>query len=633
MEVRALARVFLAFAAVALAPALCASASAQPQSPRTVLVVHWGPEEFPATPVVNAALRKALTRDVQLPVELFTEYLESDLFPVEQASPALADYIRRKYRGRAIDLVIAIADPALRFVLEHRNELFPGAPIVYSGVGMPETLSRSAGGGLTAVMRGVAYAETLRLALALHPATEQVFVVAKGSDQRSIDSVRAALEGFSQQVSLTYLSEETVARLLAAVKAAPPRSLILYIWHFQQDPGSDVNAGDVARMVAQASAVPVYGTNDDYIGSGVIGGVVRGTGETAARVGELARQILSGARAEDLPIEDARLVPILDWRQVQRWGIDPSWLPPESDIRFRVPTAWESYRSYIVGAIVVIAAQALLIAGLLTQRARRRRAEETIRAREATLRASYEQIRHLAGRVIHAEEAVRSEIARDLHDGVCQELFGVSMEVNSLKKASGHVQDAPMQQALSRLLQRALEMVEGVRRLSHRLHPASLRLVGLASALEAHCIEVERRHDVQVACRTEGDLRHIHPDVALSLFRIAQEALRNGAIHGDARRLAVSIARSGEDIELTVTDDGRGFDLEAVRQDGGGLGLVSIEERAHMIGGRLQIVASPQRGTTIRVRVPAGAGAEKDDLHESALIAAARSPRDSREQV
>ena len=177
---RNLARLLSALGVALFASTLCASASAQPRAPRTVLVVHWGPEEFPATPVVNAALRKALTSDSHLAIELFTEYLESDLFSGEQASTALADYIRRKYRGRRIDLVIAIADPALQFVLDHRQELFPGAPIVYSGVGMPATISRSAGGGLTAVMRGVAYAETLKLALELHPLTEQVFVVVKG---------------------------------------------------------------------------------------------------------------------------------------------------------------------------------------------------------------------------------------------------------------------------------------------------------------------------------------------------------------------------------------------------------------------------------------------------------------------
>jgi two-component system sensor histidine kinase UhpB len=146
--------------------------------------------------------------------------------------------------------------------------------------------------------------------------------------------------------------------------------------------------------------------------------------------------------------------------------------------------------------------------------------------------------------------------------------------------------------------------------------------------LEAHCIEIEKRHEVRVGFKIEGDLGHVHPDVALSLFRIAQEALRN-AVYGEARRLAVSIARAGDHIELTVTDDGRGFDLEAVRRDGSGLGLVSMEERAHVVGGDLQIITRPGQGTTIRVRIPAGAcaEAEKDLVYEDVPQLAAHAPQ------
>ena len=178
-------------------------------------------------------------------------------------------------------------------------------------------------------------------------------------------------------------------------------------------------------------------------------------------------------------------------------------------------------------------------------------------------------------------------------------------------------------------------MVDGVRRLSHDLHPPSLRLLGLGSALEAHCIEVEKRHDVQVRFKTEGDLGRLHPDVALCLFRIAQEALRNGAVHGNARRLGVSLARIGDHVELTVTDDGWGFDLEAARREGSGLGLVSMEERAHVVGGDLQIITRPGQGTTIRVRIPAGAcaGAEKGDVHVAVPLLAAQAPRRSKELV
>ncbi|HTH00181.1 MAG TPA: ATP-binding protein, partial [Vicinamibacterales bacterium] len=87
-------------------------------------------------------------------------------------------------------------------------------------------------------------------------------------------------------------------------------------------------------------------------------------------------------------------------------------------------------------------------------------------------------------------------------------------------------------------------------------------------------------------------------------FRIAQESLRNGVMHGEAKRFDVSLARFGEHIEMTVTDNGRGFDVEAVRHNGGGLGLVSMEERAHVVGGGVQIITGIGQGTTIRVRGP-----------------------------
>ena len=166
-----------------------------------------------------------------------------------------------------------------------------------------------------------------------------------------------------------------------------------------------------------------------------------------------------------------------------------------------MPTVWEAYRPYIIGTIVVVAAQLLAIAGLLVQRARRRRAEETVRAREATIRASYKRIRQLAGRLIKAQEATRADIARDLHDGVCQELAGVSIavgqpqEVVRLDSGRAHAAGA------CRRSTRDAGDVQGIRRLSHDLHPATLRLVGLATALRAHCVEVEKRHAVQVHSR------------------------------------------------------------------------------------------------------------------------------------
>ena len=248
----------------------------------------------------------------------------------------------------------------------------------------------------------------------------------------------------------------------------------------------------------------------------------------------------------------------------------------------------------------------VLVAGLLWQRSRRQRAERSLLAREATLRASYDRIRRLTGRLIDAQESTRAAIARDLHDDVCQELVALALGVSSLK-SSYQLPEPMFQEALRRIHQRMLTTVDGVRRLSHDLHPATLRLLGLPAALRAHCVEVEKRYDVQVNLNVDANAGAISQELALCLFRIAQEALRNGAVHGDARHLDVTLMRAGDSIDLTVADDGNGFDVEAVRQDGSGLGLVSMEERVHLAGGHVEILSRPRVGTSIRVSVPARA--------------------------
>jgi len=579
---------------------ICPTASAHV---RTVVAIHWGPADFPATPTMNAAIRQTFGASA-VTVDYFPEYLDvSERFPMEPASLALADYIRAKYRGRCIDLVIAFSNPALQFALDHQDDLFHGAPIVFGATPLEDNAALATRRA-TGIRVGAAYSETLKLALELQPATQHVFVVAKSPDRAGIEAVSQALRDYEDRVRVTYVDEDSVPRLVAAIKAVPPRSLVLYIWHWQEDPGTLTFIDTFAPLVAAASPVPVYGTSDLYLGSGIVGGVVRRTSETGHRLAEMALQILNGARPQDIPIQSAQLVPTFDWRQLQRWGIDASRLPPGADIRFRAPTAWESYRPYFVGTVAVMAGQLLLITGLITQRARRRGAEQTVRLREETLRASYQRIRQLADGLITSEESTRAAIARDLHDHVGQALVGLSMAVCSLKRSLSRGRDPQMQEALSDLEQQALSVVDRVRRLSRDLHPATLALVGLAAALKAHCIEVEQRHDVQVSFATEGDLEQIHPDVALSLFRIAQEALRNAAVHGDARRLAVDVARAPADgrITLTVADDGCGFDLEGVRGHGWGLGLLTMEERARLICGTLSINTSPGAGTTIRVR-------------------------------
>src|SRR5687767_5449698 len=228
MELRMRARVVLALAAL-----LCTStpsAEAQFASTRSVLTIHAGAENFPSNPILDAGIRDRLLADPEVPTDYFTEYLESDLFPGDEASLAFKDYLRRKYQDRTIDVVIAMTDTSLRFILDHRSELFPDVPIVFFGLAGPDETTRNAGGGITGVRTGVAYAETLKLALTLHPSTQRVFVVAVASDEQTFESARAEFSAFSRQVRITYLTEPTVSRLVSTVRTIPQGSVILYVW-------------------------------------------------------------------------------------------------------------------------------------------------------------------------------------------------------------------------------------------------------------------------------------------------------------------------------------------------------------------------------------------------------------------
>jgi signal transduction histidine kinase/ABC-type uncharacterized transport system substrate-binding protein len=587
-------------AGLALAPPAVAQAPV-----KRVLIIHGGPESFPGNANFDAALRQVLFSHPTTQVEAHSEYLENEEFG-EAAETSLREYIRLKFHDRRPDVVIANAAPALQFVLRSRDELFRDVPVVFAAAAPPTALFQGKTVGITGVVREPSQVETLELALKIHPATRRLHVLAyapavDGYQER----VKSALAAFSTRVKVTYSNEPSMSEMLAALKTLPADSLIFYTRYSPVTLGRVIFPDELLPQIAAAAPVPIYSSLDTNIGKGVVGGMMRSGVADAVRLGEMTLRILEGASPQSIPVEAAQVRPVFDWRQLQRWGIDESRLPPGSDIRLRVPGAWELYGSYITATVVVVMAQLLLIAGLLRQRARLRRADNTIRAREASLRTSYERIRHMAGHLINAQETARADIARDLHDDVCQKLAYVSVGVNSLRTATGNIEDPETQQVFEELDRETNNTLEGIRRLSHDLHPATLRLLGLAPALRSHCNEVAKRHGVHVQFSSAEGVGTVHPDVAVCFFRIAQESLRNGIVHGGASHLTVTLNRSGDHLDLAVVDDGLGFDVSAVQSNGGGLGLVTMEERANLVGGDISIVSEPGRGTTVRVRGPA----------------------------
>lgn len=210
----------------------------------------------------------------------------------------------------------------------------------------------------------------------------------------------------------------------------------------------------------------------------------------------------------------------------------------------------------------------------------------------------------LAGRVDAAEEAQR-RIAREIHDDFGQRLIGLSL---ALRAAQGQIPEGdPQRPELDAISGGLAELGEDLRRLSHDLHPAALERRGLPEALRDHCAEIERRHHLSVELDIpggEGALPpHLPIEIALGLYRIAQEALENIVRHAGARTARVTLRATSGRALLTIADDGRGFDLATARLSGG-VGLVSFEERTKLLGGLCHIRTAPGEGTEINATVP-----------------------------
>jgi two-component system sensor histidine kinase UhpB len=233
----------------------------------------------------------------------------------------------------------------------------------------------------------------------------------------------------------------------------------------------------------------------------------------------------------------------------------------------------------------------------------RRLAETRLRDNETALRKSYEDNKDLVGRLITAQEAERTRIARDLHDDVSQELAGLSIALSSLKRrliGTGQTED--IEDTLTTVQQRTIALADNIRGLSHDLHPGILQHVGLAAALQAHCAELGRHQPFKLQMKADGDLGPIDPLIALCLYRVAQEGLANATRHARPQSVQVRLHRTVEGYELSIVDDGCGFDPAG--GNGNTLGLRSMDERVRFLGGTLGVESHPGHGTKLLARIP-----------------------------
>jgi signal transduction histidine kinase len=201
----------------------------------------------------------------------------------------------------------------------------------------------------------------------------------------------------------------------------------------------------------------------------------------------------------------------------------------------------------------------------------------------------------------NAQEEERRRIARDLHDDISQRLAILSISLDTLAQSSS-TSSAESRQKINDVREAVANLAKDVRAISHRLHPARLDYLEIADAAAALCHEMSIQHGVAISFYAQSAPKGLSRRIVVCLYRVLQEALQNAIKHSGVRKIEVLLCRRSDQIELTISDHGIGFDPKTTQ--GRGLGLVSMKERLKTVLGRLAISSEPKRGTMIQAWVP-----------------------------
>jgi signal transduction histidine kinase len=278
---------------------------------------------------------------------------------------------------------------------------------------------------------------------------------------------------------------------------------------------------------------------------------------------------------------------MFDWKQLKRWHVREASLPQGSLFMFLEQSLWEGHRRSII-AIAFVVTILFLLAAYAWFKTRQ-------------LQLAKNSLIKLSGMLIDSEEKERRRLASELHDDFSQRMALLSI---GLETAEEMIMREPHRacQKIHELIDSASEIGADLHTVSHRLHSSTLERLGLVPGVSSFCKEFAAQQGVQIEFLHGNIGRNISPDIALCLFRIVQEALRNVKKHSGATQAQVTLKVEAKTLHLSVRDDGMGFQMNL--NDCRGLGLLSMAERCRLQGGELKIISRPHKGTTIDVRLP-----------------------------
>jgi signal transduction histidine kinase len=559
------------------------SVSAENRVRKNILIITEVSEAHPAIAMVTQEIREEFKGNPNYEVEVYVESLDTSDFPDDVVKRDIRDSIR-KYREIHLDVIVTVGPTAINLLATSPELLEPNVPVVFCGAifemaGSPKLDSRFTGSWVSPDP-----AATLDVALRLLPTTKHVVLITGSSayDLTKLALIRADLRAYQPRMDFIELTGLEMPVLLSRLHQLPPDSVVLY----NSMSKTIVYAKPVLPMVADAANAPVFAMTDSHLGHGVVGGKVMSFQNQGRIAAGLINEILAGKKPEDLPITNAPNVYMFDSRELSRWHLNDKLLPSGSRMLFRETTFWErNFRRIMVAAILAFV---LLVLFLYD------------RIRKQLLIATNAQS-ELSGLLINAEEHERGRLARELHDDFSQRVALLSL---GLETVAEMIPQSPKEanRQIHDLINSAHELGEDLHTLSHRLHSSTLESLGLVPGVTALCKETQGQNGLGVSFEHGEIPRSVDPETSLCVFRIVQEALRNMKKHSGADRGEVKLEIDRHMIHVSIRDNGVGFDRESVAHKG--LGVRSMEERAHMLGGAFKVHSRPDEGTQVEAWVP-----------------------------
>jgi PAS domain S-box-containing protein len=375
-----------------------AQRTADPAKPHILLLnsyhngLRWSDE-------IVRGIRDALEASPGEP-ELFVEYMDTKRFLDDDYLSLLFAAYRYKYRNAAFDLIISSDDNAYRFLLAHKDDLFPGAPWVFCGVNHYKEGDLAGRNDATGVVEILNRADTIDVSLRLFPEARHVLVVTDRTtsgigNREKLEALSSRYEGRADFVFLDDAETRLdLDRLVEKINAVSVPSVVYFSDFFRDAGGRFFSMETVMTTLSGETPYPIFPTSSPYLRWGAFGGRLVDGFRQGRTAGGLALEILGGADPADMPVIETSVNPYMfNKRQLLRFGVSESALPPGSIVVNRPFSFYRTYRHLVLGVSAVVIGMALMILFLFLNIGLRRRAETSLREREAALRESEERFR------------------------------------------------------------------------------------------------------------------------------------------------------------------------------------------------------------------------------------------------